>query len=147
MISNRVLNKVEPFSPSNGFTLIEVMIAMVVFLIGFLAVGAMQISAVNSNTNARMRTEATVLAADVAEQLMALPYDPTTGASGPYGEIDPLDDGTHTASAAPYTIEWEVTEAASGRTKTIDVTVSWSKKGRDNDVQVSLLTVDAGNFQ
>jgi type IV pilus assembly protein PilV len=147
MIADNVLKKVAPFSNSKGFTLIEVLIAMVVFLIGFLAVGAMQISAVNSNTHARMRTEATVLAADVAEQLMALPYDPASGAAGPYGMVDPLDDGTHSVAAAPYTVEWEVTEAASGRTKNIDVTVRWQKKGRNRDVQLSFVTVDAGNFQ
>ena len=136
-------------APDNnqGFTLIEVLLAMAIFLIGFLAVGAMQISAVNSNTNSRMRTEATVLATDVAEQLIAMPYEPDAGTLGPYSLSDPLIDGTHTPASGdqpdPYAVQWVVTEAPSGDTKTIDVTVRWQKKGRNNNVQLSFMTVDA----
>ena len=65
----------------NGFTLIEVLMAMVIFLVGFLAVGSMQISAVNGNTTARMRTSASILAGDIVEQLMRCPYDTSGGCS------------------------------------------------------------------
>ena len=41
----------------HGFTLIEVLIAMAIFSIGILAVGAMQISSTNSNAGARIQTE------------------------------------------------------------------------------------------
>ena len=40
---------------NRGFTIIEVLMAMAIFLIGFLAVGSMQISAVNGNKSARRR--------------------------------------------------------------------------------------------
>jgi prepilin-type N-terminal cleavage/methylation domain-containing protein len=41
----------------HGFTLIEVLIAMAIFSIGILAVGAMQVSSTNSNAGARIQTE------------------------------------------------------------------------------------------
>ena len=63
---------------NRGFTIIEVLMAMAIFLIGFLAVGSMQISAVNGNKSARMRTSASVLAADIVEQLMRCPYKSST---------------------------------------------------------------------
>ncbi len=58
-----------------GFTLVEVMIGMAIFLIGFLAVGTMQIAAVNGNAGAREATEAATRATDQLETLIALPYD------------------------------------------------------------------------
>jgi len=58
---------------NRGFTLIEVMIGMAIFAIGFLAVSMMQVTAINSNSSAREGTEAATLAAEQAERLMALP--------------------------------------------------------------------------
>jgi type IV pilus modification protein PilV len=57
---------------NRGFTLIETLIAIAIFSIGILAVGSMQISAINNNASARMRTEATILASETVEQLMSL---------------------------------------------------------------------------
>ncbi len=58
-----------------GFTLVEVMIGMAIFVIGYLAVGSMQMLAIRGNTNARQITEAATLAADQLETLIVLPYD------------------------------------------------------------------------
>lgn len=60
---------------AEGFTLIEVLIAMAIFAIGILAVTTMQMRSINQNASARIQTEATNLAADWMEQLLALPYD------------------------------------------------------------------------
>lgn len=60
---------------AEGFTLIEVMIAMAVFAIGILAVTSMQIRSIDQNASARMQTEATALAVDWMERLLALPYE------------------------------------------------------------------------
>jgi len=59
---------------SQGFTIIEVLIAMSVFAIGILAVWAMQIAAINNNAAAKMRTEATILAAKWVENRLSTPY-------------------------------------------------------------------------
>ena len=143
-----------------GFTLIEVMIAMAIFLIGFLAVGTMQISAVNGNASARMRTEATVLATEIVEQLMAIPYN-STGYIGPYSTADPLEDtnlalevetyypGPSVADfvtnpGSIYKVQWSVNvDDPRADTKTIAVTVSWQKRGRDNEVNLSFVAANA----
>jgi type IV pilus modification protein PilV len=62
-------------SAQHGFTLLEVMIALAIFAIGILAVSAMQINSINVNAGARMQTEATSVASDAMERLLALPYD------------------------------------------------------------------------
>ena len=66
-----------------GFTLIEVLVAIVMLSLGLLGLGRMHIAAIQVNTIASRLTQGTTLAQDRAEQLMALPYDPmladTTG--------------------------------------------------------------------
>jgi len=61
----------------NGFTLIEVMIAMLVLSIGILGLAKMQLSAVKANSYANGLTEASTFAQNKMEDLMALAYDDT----------------------------------------------------------------------
>lgn len=84
-----------------GFTLIEVLIAMAIFSIGILAVTTMQIRSINQNASARMQTEATTLAVDWMERLLALPYEDAwlDEASSPY-EVQ----------SGEYTIECTINE-------------------------------------
>jgi len=58
----------------NGFTLVEVMIAMTVLLIGMLAVLSMQYYAINGNASSREVRMATNLSSEVIEQLKSTPY-------------------------------------------------------------------------
>jgi prepilin-type N-terminal cleavage/methylation domain-containing protein len=84
---------------SQGFTLVEVLIAMAIFSVGILAVGAMQINSTNTNTGARIRTEASTWVVDQIERLTALDYDNTE-----------LDAGDHAVVQGPYTVAWTVTD-------------------------------------
>ena len=59
---------------TDGFTLIEVLMAMVIFAIGILGVAKMQISAIGGNANALAMTEKVSLASSHIERLMGLPY-------------------------------------------------------------------------
>ncbi len=77
---------------SQGFTLIEILIAIAIFAIGILAVGSMQISAMNKTAGARNYTTVVTVAKDRAEELMALPYD----------DAD-LDAGEHSVAAGNLT--------------------------------------------
>ena len=81
---------------SDGFTLVEVMIGMAIFLIGFLAVGSMQLSAVSNNTGAREATEAATRAAGRLETLISLPYENIVSGG-------PETDGA-------YDVSWTVTD-------------------------------------
>jgi prepilin-type N-terminal cleavage/methylation domain-containing protein len=98
-----------------GFTLVEVMIGMAIFVIGYLAVGSMQMLAIRGNTNARQITEAATLAADQLETLIVLPYD----------NIDSGDPVIHGA----YEVNWQVEDGPLPNTKLITVTVSWQHRG------------------
>ena len=84
---------------SRGFTLAEVLIAMAIFSVGILAVGAMQINSANTNTGARIHTEESTWVVDQIERLTALDYDNAD-----------LTDGDHAVVQGPYTVSWTVTD-------------------------------------
>jgi len=62
---------------SKGFTLIEVMIALVVLAVGLLALGAMQIVSIRANAFSSEMTYATMLAQSRLEELKNVPFTDT----------------------------------------------------------------------
>lgn len=73
-----------------GFSLIEVMIALLVTSVGLLGLAALQVSAMKYNHNAYLRSQATYLAKDMAERMRANrtaalggEYDLAFGAAAP----------------------------------------------------------------
>ena len=101
-----------------GFTFVELLIVIAIFSIGILAVASMQVTAINANASARMSGEATALAANQIETLMASDYDND-------GNLNP---GSHTLVEDAYTIDWTVTETdidgdGTNESKTVLVTV------------------------
>ena len=62
----------------DGFTIIEVLIAMTVFAVGILAVISMQTTAVGGNAKAVAISKAAQLASEQMEELMGLSYDNIT---------------------------------------------------------------------
>ena len=68
---------------NNGFTLVEVMIAMTVLLIGMLGVMGMQYYAITGNTSSREIRMATNFSAEIIEQLKSTPYPNLTQTPAP----------------------------------------------------------------
>ena len=116
VMSGKTTAKSERHMNDRGFSLMEVMIAMVIFVIGFLAVGSMQISAIRGNGGAREATEAATRATDQLETLIALPYDRIVSGG-------PVTQGA-------YTVSWNVADDTPlPNIKTITVTVNWLDRG------------------
>ena len=113
-----------------GFTLIEVLFAMVVFAVGLLAIGALQITAIKGNSEARGNTEAATIAMDYVETLVGREYDDL---------VSPVDEaGVYPAVAGIYTITWAVTEdEVYDKTKTLAVTVSWNEEGQARQLTIT----------
>jgi len=103
---------------NQGYTLIEVLIAMAIFAIGFLSLASIQIKSITQNASARMYTEATTMAVESLERLIALPYEHSDLNQG---------DSLHSTTTGGYTIEWNVRDdipVTAAKTIVINVTGS-----------------------
>jgi prepilin-type N-terminal cleavage/methylation domain-containing protein len=101
----------------NGFTLVEVLIAVMVLAVAFLAMYQMQAMAVRGNETANQVTIATMLAQDKMEEIRNTNYDDVTNLNFPtenYGMVPNFPQ---------FRREVAVTE--NGRVKTVRVTVLW----------------------
>lgn len=79
-------------SGQKGFTIIEVLIAVTVLIVGILATGVMQLTAIGGNSLANRTTQATVLASGTIEELMKVGYDdPLLAATVTGNMINPRD--------------------------------------------------------
>lgn len=59
----------------SGFTLLEVLIALVIFAVGILGAASMQISSIQGNSHGRQVSEASGILSDRIETLITLDYD------------------------------------------------------------------------
>ena len=80
-------------SKPDGFTLIEVLMALAVFAIGFLAVATMQTTSIQGNTNAYRKTDMTAAATAHIENLLSFEYDDTILAPVANFTVDITADG------------------------------------------------------
>ena len=114
----------------NGYTLIEVLIALTIFAVGLLAVAGMQTSAIRMNSTAGKLTNLSAWGMDKIEELSALPYS------------DPLLDpavNPHQEQVGDYTISWTVIDNNPiTNTKNITVTVI----GRGKRMEFGILKPD-----
>ena len=71
----------------HGATLIEVLVAIVVLSIGLLGLAGLQMTALQSNHSAYMRSQASVLAADLSDRIRAVcGEDPLATAAAAYAD-------------------------------------------------------------
>jgi Tfp pilus assembly protein PilV len=126
-----------------GYMLIEALIAIAIFSIGFLAVATMVFSATRNNTRGNILTQANMLARQQMEKLKNTPditklaSDPTTSTeSGIDANGDP--GGIYTRTT---TIEDTL---GSNTSRVVEVTVSWSRQGQNRSVVLKTITKGNG---
>ena len=122
-----------------GFSLIEVVIALAIFSIGILAIAQLQISAVRNNTNGNLATQATMLAEAQVENLK--------NTSNVTLLADSVESGIDRsgASGGIYTRTTAITNPMGGDfSRQIQVTVQWVRDGRLRRVILRTLTQGSG---
>ncbi len=65
------------FSGEKGFTILEIVIGISIFMVGMLGVAALEISSIRAEAFSIRLTEATLLARSTFEDLMSVPYSDT----------------------------------------------------------------------
>jgi type IV pilus assembly protein PilV len=111
-----------------GFTLLELIIAISILTIGILGVASTQLGSIRGNAFSAGTTEATTWAATYIEWLMRLPYDD-----------DNLDQtqNPHQETEGRYSITWNVTDdAIIADTKSVEVVVTWMDHAVQKDVRM-----------
>lgn len=117
---------------TNGMTMIEVLIAMSIFAIGFLAIGTMVIWTTRNNTTGNIVTQATMMARERIEFLKTLPIDEMVDQCLP--SLEPEIIGQI------YQRKCAVDTSHSPTANIIRVTVSWNRRGKTREVELATLT-------
>lgn len=118
----------------DGFTLIEVLIALTILAFGILAVASMQMGGIRANNFSDTLTGATTLVSDRMEKMMTLNY----------GDAD-LDLGAHPPIAVGHhSISWNVVDGPLAESKRVIITVNWIERGSQRTVAMQFLKANLG---
>lgn len=144
-----------PGMNDRGFTMIEVLIALVILFIGLLGIMSMHITSIYQNVYTRHLNKATHLADKKMEELLSLPYShpflSDTDGDGSSG----LDDADSTSAdhfdpsnpiGGLFYVYWNVAPDVADTTiftgvKTITVIVKWHERGTWHTYKISSLKV------
>jgi len=150
-----------PKLKEEGYTLVEILIAIAILAFGLMAVATMQITAIKTNAIASGISQGLTLGQAKVEELMNLSYnhsdldDDGGGISNGTGQ-DADDDGVDddgdnfglddttgadgSAANGRYTTYWNIAvdEPVTG-SKTIRVIVTWTEKGRNKRINLDFV--------
>ena len=115
-----------------GFTVVEVLIALLVLLIGMAGMLSLQLTAMKATGFSRHATEASILAEDRLEYLRTAPVISLTTGS------DTVNAGGVVDDTGLYSRTWTITPGA--ELTTITVAVAWQEQGAD-DYTISMSTL------
>jgi len=124
-----------------GFSLLEVMIALVILAFGLLALAMMQAQALKEGSKSRHHTRAAMIARDQIEQIQRAPFSQVNNVAwgaapawmaaagltvGPVNMQVTSPDGVFTEQT--YTVAWQVTPVAGQpQLRNVDVEVTWTE--------------------
>jgi prepilin-type N-terminal cleavage/methylation domain-containing protein len=117
---------------SEGFSLIEVMVAVTILGIGLLAVTGAQIHALRGGSSGKHSAQAGVVANSQMEILKRSHWD-DLGAT-PWTPIQNVDITVNSPTGAhieqTYELRWRIRDVVVGQTRAIDVRVQWDEPKR-----------------
>ena len=117
-----------------GYMIMEALIAIAIFAIGFMAVATLVFAASRNNTNGNILTHANMLAREKMEELKSKTDLTDLDTSEAPETVGGMFTRTWTASD-PFT---------SGTSRYIQVIVSWTRKGKNQQVVMETITKGKG---
>jgi len=146
-----------------GYTLVEVLVALGILGFGLMAVATMQVTAIKTNARASGMSQGLTLAQAKVEELMNLPYIDlidTTGDGtdeddgfGLNNTVDPADECNNPVSdgfwpnpwdcTAKYRLFWNVAvDEPVTDSRTIRVIVTWTERGKEKRISLDFVKTD-----
>jgi type IV pilus assembly protein PilV len=117
-------------SIEEGFTLIEIMIALVIMSIGLTALAAVQISAIRGNAFSKRMTTAVSIADEKIEQIKSIPY----------ANIISESSIQITQSNMNFTRQVTVTNNSPlPNSRKVEVVVTWSEGSKSHSVPITTI--------
>ena len=115
---------------SSGFTLVEILIALSLLAIGLLSLAAMQLTAMQYGSRGRHLTKAAAVAEARMEMLMRSRWTDLapTGWTTPVVTNEVIQAASNVTEQA-YSTSWQISNVDAGRTRSIDVRVTWAEPG------------------
>ena len=118
------------YNEQRGYLLIEALISLSIFAIGFLAVGKMVISTARNNIESNILTQATLLATEKIEALKCQP-------------LNQMKSGNDRQSI--FNRSWTVADTIGNNTsRQIHVTVSWRRLGHRRTLELKTIAQGKG---
>ena len=108
-----------------GFTLIEVLIALLVLMVGMAGILSLQLTSMKATSFSRHATEASSLVEDKVEDLRTVSLTSARFVSG----TDQIDARGVADANGLYTRTWTITPGT--ETTVISVSVTWTERGGD----------------
>jgi prepilin-type N-terminal cleavage/methylation domain-containing protein len=124
-----------PKTKNEGFTLIELVVALLVFTVGIVGILKMHQASVQANSYNMQLTEAVAVAQNQLETLHGLAFTSTSMAVGVHGtNIIPSPRNF------PYNVSWLVTNPGSVfPTRTIALSVTWQERNIPHEVDMNVI--------
>ena len=142
-MSHSTLISKPSFAENRGFTLIEVLVAMVILAVGLLGIAALYVDSLRASRTALLRTQAIAVASDLADRIRANRDACTTtscaytGTGTAYAACETTDGCSPDQLAANDILQWTATadellpgfvgtvEFAAGSPNQYVITVTW----------------------
>lgn len=132
------MRKITLLSNNAAFTLLEVLVAMVILMVGLLGMLEAINLSIATNLRNEMRTHATSVAEDQLARKKSMPFDNITTPGGARNLSVPIAMRSATMN---YTVTYLVDDIPAGATepnaKRVNIGVRWSHKGNNYEHVVS----------
>lgn len=119
----------------NGFTLVELLVALVILSIGLLALAGLQVVVVKGNAGSKNLTSAVILAEAKIEELKSNGFGSLTNGNSqdPNNPVNEIGE-----SGGIFTRSWVIADyLALADMKQITVTLTWTDSGGDHTISVT----------
>ena len=124
---------------SKGFTLIEVMVALVILAISLLALAGLMVTTTKNNSFGGHMTEAATFAQDKLEQLRAAPWTGIVSGSDPVPVTTAIPGAPGTGIS--YARNWIVADNPNGTQRWVTITMNWTDPTRKTNHAFTLRAV------